>query len=42
MQEDDPSEWLSFQLAADEVERRFGLTRSGAEYAVVDAIESGS
>ena len=41
MQEDEPSEWLSFQLAADEVERRFGLTRRGAEYAVVDAIESG-
>jgi hypothetical protein len=40
MQQDEP-EWLSFQLAAEEVERRFGLTRNGSEEAVIDAIENG-
>jgi hypothetical protein len=39
MQRDEP-EWLSFQLAVEEVERRFGLTRNGAKYAVCDALEN--
>ena len=42
MQQDKPaSEWLSFHLAAEQVERRFRLTRNGAEYALIDALENG-
>jgi len=42
MQRDKPSAWLSFRLAAEEVERRRGCTWGAAQKAVLDACASGA